>query len=132
MPQRAAATDTAQQRSRRRANGQCTYCQHTAEIGDVCTNHWFMRLAKRLLGSSTMANAQELKTSFLASCALCSYTGVQLTFKTAHGGHRIPVSRGGARTTANVEWMHVDVAAMKGELTREEFLARCAAIAARA
>lgn len=131
MSKRAAA-DVARQRSRRRANGLCTYCQHTAEIGDVCTNHWFMRLAKRLLGSSTMANAQALKASFLASRALCSYTGVELTFKTAHAMHRIPVSRGGPLTTENVEWMHADVAAMKGEMTREEFLARCAAIAARA
>jgi hypothetical protein len=119
------------QRQRRREQGLCTYCRHDAEVGDVCIAHWFMRLAKRLLGRSTMANAQALKASFVASRALCAYTGEELTFRTARGVHRLPIDQGGTRTVENIAWTTNAVAAMKGDLTDDEFCALCAQVAAR-
>ena len=80
-------------------------------------------------GRATMENGLLLKDTFVDARAKCAYTGVELTFKTAAAGHRIPVSRGGQRTAANVEWMTAEVARMKGELLPEELLDLCARVA---
>ena len=120
------------QRSARRAAGLCTYCAHRAEHGDVCFTHWLTRLARRLLGSATAADARALRDSFVAGRAVCAYTGVQLTNATAAAVHATPVSRGGARAVANVEWVTTAVAAAKGEMTRGEFVELCRAVAVRA
>lgn len=125
------AHEAAASRKAHRDAGLCIYCTGYAENGDVCGNHWFVRLAKRLLGKPTTANGELLKSTFVASKALCAYTGVELTFKTACAVHRVPVSRGGTRTADNVEWVTAEVGRMKGELLPGEFRALCAAVVQR-
>ena len=120
--------EAAATRKAHRDAGLCVYCTNYAEIGDVCGNHWFVRLSKRLLGKSTRENGMRLKATFVASKARCAYTDVELTFKTAAAVHRVPVSRGGARSAENIEWVCNDVARMKGELLPEEFRTLCAAV----
>ena len=87
-----------------------------------------MRLAKHLLGASTMENAHALKESFVRGRALCAYTARELSFRTARGVHVDPA---GPRAVENVEWVHADVAAAKGAMTRATFLALAAEVAGR-
>ena len=125
------AHEAAATRKAHREAGLCIYCDNYAEIGQVCGNHWFVRLSKRLLGKATEENGRILKATFIASKARCAYTGVELTFKTAAAIHRVPVSRGGTRSAENVEWVTAEIGRMKGELLPEEFLALCAEVATR-
>lgn len=55
----------------------------------------------------------------------CALSGVALTPQDATLDHKIPISKGGTHDRSNVHWVHKDVNAAKGTMTKEEFLAMC-------
>lgn len=62
----------------------------------------------------------------------CALTGAELTPDTAAIDFILPPAKGGSHDISNVQIVHVDARAAKGNLTLDEFLAVCRAVTARA
>ncbi len=55
----------------------------------------------------------------------CAISGRELTPETASLDHKIPLSKGGDHSLANIWIVHVHVNSAKGTMTIEEFVAMC-------
>jgi len=60
---------------------------------------------------------------------LCRLSGLPLTPETARCDHIVPRSAGGADSIDNLQWLHVDVNNMKGQLGMQRFISLCQLIA---
>jgi hypothetical protein len=60
---------------------------------------------------------------------ICSLSGLPLTPETARCDHIVPRSAGGADSIDNLQWLHVDVNNMKGQLGMQRFISLCELVA---
>lgn len=89
-----------------------------------CGNCFFKHAAKLHTGSATCWEA--LRDSFLRQEGRCAYSGELLVpGDNASLDHKQPVSRGGADTPDNLQWVTKVVNDCKRNLTHDEFITLC-------
>jgi hypothetical protein len=119
-------------RARKEAAGECASCAEPAlRPSRYCRKHVLENgLRKHGIAADRY---EEFWKKLQAQGFRCYYTGELLVpGVNASIDHRVPTSRGGSRTDIdNCVWCDRDVNAFKNDLTEEEFVQRCKAIAER-
>jgi hypothetical protein len=119
-------------RARKEAAGECANCAEPAlRPSRYCRKHVLENgLRKHGIEADRY---EEFWKKLQAQGFRCYYTGELLVpGVNASIDHRVPTSRGGSRTDIdNCVWCDRDVNAFKNDLTEEEFVQRCKAIAER-
>ncbi len=113
------------------AAGNCQQCHKPRqEAASFCNTCILKTAARRWLGHSRLW--RDLGALFEAQGGRCAYTGEALVLgDNASIDHRIPRSRGGPNTLANVQWVTWTVNRVKTDLTHDEFLSLCSKVAYR-
>jgi 5-methylcytosine-specific restriction endonuclease McrA len=105
------------------SNGLCTHCSNPATIGNYCERHWFgARASETARGTSGDA----IRKLLINQNYTCPYSGDMLIpGKNASLDHKIPKSRGGTHTVANLQWITLVVNRAKSDLSDAEFIEMC-------
>lgn len=114
----------------------CYECLPTvAEIGikeylrirvELDTSGFFEKRATKV-----KANPMELLLLWKKQRGRCVLTGDKLSRETASLDHTVPISRGGAGTVDNLQWVTYEVNMAKHAMTNEEFRALCSKVLSR-
>lgn len=112
-------------------SGICGACRAAPLIPDrkVCEDCYLKRTCDMVVGDRT--RWQELRALFDLQDGICALTGAKMVLGLGTSiDHRIPVSRGGTHDISNLQWTTWVANKAKNNLTHEEFVAMCRAIAA--
>lgn len=78
-------------------------------------------IAKKSTGN--VNNAKELGIKLVAQNYRCPYTGAYIHVgENASIDHIIPRSKGGTNKPDNLEWVHIAINTLKGDMRKEEFV----------
>jgi 5-methylcytosine-specific restriction endonuclease McrA len=98
--------------------------------GVLCTPHMFQTAARRWLGDSS--KWEDLRSLLESQGYRCAYTGAELFVgKNASIDHIEPRARGGADEISNLQWVSWEANRAKTDLSHDEFLSMCRAVARR-
>lgn len=113
----------AETRRQRRESGLCERCgRKPATVRQKhCEACYIAIMATSHTG--TALDGPKMQEKWEKCKGICAYSGHQLTLGVnASIDHIVPLARGGASSTDNLQWTHADVNQMKSNLTEEEFL----------
>jgi hypothetical protein len=113
----------------RASKGLCSGCgKHPClSASPLCEICYFKQSSCTIFG--TRAEWEELRRLFHEAGARCPYSGLPLVLgENAAIDHRVPVTKGGPTTIANLQWIHQVSNQMKWNYSEEEFLEMIRAI----
>jgi hypothetical protein len=100
----------------------CIWCWEPALEGKLHCEGCYLKLTAATRDLRGHVSADQLLAIFRAQRGRCVYTGRELTLGVDTSiDHRLPLSRGGASTPDNLQWLYAPVNAMKADLTEQEF-----------
>lgn len=103
-------------------DGLCITCGAVKEIAEAtnCEKDVLQAMSRRCFNTTT--RWEELKVLFDRQIGICPYTKKKLVLGVnASLDHRIPKSRGGSRTIANLDWVDYNVNVAKADMLPDEF-----------
>ena len=106
--------------------GTCRKCSKPQEANlVVCEWHWIQNMSYSSTGKTS--NASRLLEILEKQYRRCYYTGVDLIAGEASIDHLMPVSKFPELRSeiSNLAWCHKRINLMKGDMTKDEFLASC-------
>jgi hypothetical protein len=115
---------TRKQKQDRTDAGMCVMCgkKPPLEHSRYCEFCYFKIASSQHF--ATVAEASGLQKLFHDANGQCAYTGRQLTLGLdAQLDHIVAITRGGANSVSNMQWIHRDANQMKWNYSEEEFLA---------
>lgn len=106
-----------------RDNGLCMTCSASPVCSNgMCERCELRQMAKRHLGNRDAW--QPLKDKLVKQGYRCAYTGMPIVLgATASIDHLVPRSGGGKDDISNLQWVHLRINMMKGEMPHDEFVA---------
>lgn len=81
-------------------------------------------------GTSELLTAPEIRRLLKSQEYRCALTGRELTPQTASIDHRQPLARGGSLASSNVQIVHIEANAAKGNLPLDDFVQLCREVVA--
>lgn len=79
--------------------------------------------------SESKTTATKLRHMIEAQGYRCALSGEELDPDNASLDHKTPIANGGTNDIENLQWLHVQVNAMKGTLSQERFVTLCRKVA---